>query len=131
MGKEILRFTIPLNPATKKNSMQILYNQKTKRPFVSQSKKYKEYERDCGIFIKGKGLLIDYPVTVTTLFYRVTKHTVDITNLMSATHDILVKYGVLKDDSYKIVKSVDGSRVDFDKDNPRTEIIISEWSDGK
>ena len=124
---EIVRFTIPLNPVTKKNSQQIFINSKTGRPFVAQSKKYKEYEKEVGYFIRGRGLLIDYPVTVTTIFYRVTKHTVDLSNLMAATHDVLVKYQVLADDSYKIIKSVDGSRVYFDKDNPRTEVIISKY----
>ena len=125
----ILEFTIPLNPVTKKNSQQIFYNPKTKKHFVSQSKRYKDYERDVGYFVKGKGLLIDYPVQVTTLFYRATKHKVDLTNLMAATHDVLVKYQILKDDSCGIIKSVDGSRVDFDKENPRTEIIISTYDE--
>lgn len=127
--QEILRFTIPLNPATKKNSQQIMINRKTNRPFVSQSAKYKQYEKEVAQYIPCKGLLIDYPVTVTTLFFRVTKHTVDLTNLMAATHDILVKYQILSDDSYKIIRSVDGSRVDFDKENPRTEVIITRYEE--
>lgn len=49
---------------------------------------------------------------------------VDITNLHSALHDILVKVGVLEDDNYKIVASTDGSRVFVDEGNPRTEVEI-------
>ena len=49
-----------------------------------------------------------------------------MTNLMEATHDILVHCGVLADDNSKIIVSVDGSRVEYDKNNPRTEIEITE-----
>ena len=38
--------------------------------------------------------------------------------------DILVKYGVLKDDNFKIIKSHDGSTVEIDRAKPRTEIEI-------
>ena len=37
---------------------------------------------------------------------------------------MLVKYGVLKDDNSEIITSHDGSRVLYDKDNPRTEVTI-------
>ena len=38
--------------------------------------------------------------------------------------DILVKEGVLKDDDTKTIRSRDGSRVLYDKENPRSEIYI-------
>ncbi len=53
----------------------------------------------------------------------------DITNLHSALHDILVASGVLKDDSSlspRIVVGTDGSRVLVDRENPRTEVEITE-----
>lgn len=53
-----------------------------------------------------------------------TKRRVDLSNLIEAVDDILVKAGVLEDDNYKIVQSHDGSRVLHDKENPRTEITI-------
>ena len=129
MNDIILQFTIPINPVTKKNSLQILYNKRTNQPFISQSKAYKQYEEDVGIFIKGRGMMIDYPVIVKAIYYRKTRHVVDLANLNSALHDILVKYGVLLDDNYKILVSSDGSRVKFDKDNPRTEVTISRYDE--
>lgn len=120
----MLRFTILLPPITKKNSQRILINQGTKKPFIAQSEKYKQYEKECGCFIKGKGRKIDEPVTVKCVYYMPTKRRVDLTNLLEATHDILVKYEVLADDNSNIIYSVDGSRVLVDKDNPRTEIDI-------
>lgn len=50
----------------------------------------------------------------------------DLVNLLEATCDILVHYRVLEDDNSKIVVSHDGSRVLYDKENPRVEIWITE-----
>ena len=47
----------------------------------------------------------------------------DFVNLLSASHDILEKAGVI--DNYKNIVSVDGSKiVGFSKKNPRSEITI-------
>ena len=120
----MLQFTIPLKPITKKNSSQIITNKATGRPQVIPSKAYLQYEKDVAPFIRGKGLNISEPVTVTCLYYMPTRRKVDLTNLLEATHDILVKYGVLADDNSSIIYSVDGSRVLYDKEHPRTEVQI-------
>lgn len=119
-----ISITIPLKPITKKNSQQILVNRSTGRPFIAPSKQYKQYEKDAGYFIKPKGLKIDYPVNVKCLYYMPTHRKVDLLNLLEATCDILVHYGVIEDDNSNIVIGHDGSRVLYDKENPRTEIII-------
>ena len=60
-----------------------------------------------------------------------TRRKCDITNLLQATCDILVKYGALDDDNYTIVASTDGTRVFYDKENPKTIIEITKIeSDG-
>ena len=120
----MLKFTIPLPPITKKNSQQIIVNKSTGRPMVIPSKQYREYEKECGWFVQGKGMNINEPVNVKCVYYMPTRRRVDLTNLMEATHDILVKYEVLEDDNSKVIRSVDGSRVLYDKENPRTEITI-------
>ena len=120
----MLKFTIPLPPVTKKNSQQIIVNKSTGRPMVIPSKQYREYEKECGWFVQGKGMNINEPVNVKCVYYMPTRRRVDLTNLMEATHDILVKYEVLEDDNSKVIRSVDGSRVLYDKENPRTEITI-------
>ena len=113
------------NPATKKNSMQIFKNSRTGQPFLTQSKRYKDYSRDCGRQITGKyKKKIDYPINLKCVYYRKTKHRVDLTNLLAATCDILSDCGVIKDDNCKIVVSHDGSRVKYDKECPRVEIEI-------
>lgn len=67
---------------------------------------------------------IDYPVNIKALYYMPTRRKVDLVNLHSALHDSLVAANVLLDDNSQIVVSTDGSRVLYDRVNPRTEIII-------
>ena len=55
-----------------------------------------------------------------------TARRVDLTNLIEATTDILVKARVLEDDNSKIVAAHDGSRVELDREKPRVEIWIEE-----
>ena len=120
--KEEVRFTIPLNPVTKKNSQQIILV--GGRPRIIPSKKYKEYERDCIPFLTHVE-----PVTgrlnVKAVYFMRTRRRVDLINLHEALHDILVKAGILEDDNCNIIYSTDGSYVDYDKDNPRTEVTIT------
>lgn len=120
---------IPLNPYTKKNSQQIFFKNKhnsngeeKKVPFVSPSQAYKQYAKDCGIFMRPLG--IDYPVNVSAKFFMQTRRVVDLTNLNEAIHDIMQDNGVIQNDNCHIIVSTDGSRVYYDKDNPRTEIEI-------
>ena len=88
------------------------------------SAKYRAYEKACGEYI-AEHPMIDYPVNVECVYFMETKRKVDLTNLLSATDDILVRCGVLSDDNCKIVYSHDGSHVEYDKDNPRAEITIT------
>lgn len=120
---EKIKFTIYLEPRTKKNSSQIIINPRTNRPMIIPSKKYKEYEEEAGWFVKATG--IDYPVNVKCLFYMKTRRKVDLSNLISAISDVLVKYGVITDDNSSIIAGYDGSRVLYDKANARTEVTIT------
>lgn len=118
-----MQFTIPLNPVTKKNHGQIISNGRFKR--VLPSKQYRDYEELCFPYVRQyQHLHIDYPVNVKLLYYMKTKRKVDLPNLINGTLDMLVYYGVLADDNRNIVYSTDGSRVLWDKENPRTEVTI-------
>lgn len=88
------------------------------------SEQYKQYEKDAQWFIRERPR-IDYPVNVKCVFYMPTRRRVDLTNLLEAVDDVLVRSGVLADDHSGIVVSHDGSRVLYDKKNPRTEIEIT------
>ena len=118
-----MRIVIPVEPRTKKNSMRLV---KAKGRIIPiPSKEYQKFERDCAAYMPKVESPIDFAVNVECVYYMPTRRRVDLTNLMEATHDILVKYKVLADDNCKIIQSVDGSRVLYDKENPRTEIEIT------
>lgn len=121
-----LKLIIMGDPKTKKNSQQI-YRGKSGKPFITQSQTYKDYADKFIWQIPPKAKLgINCPVNIKCIYYRQTKRRVDLTNLLAATHDLLVESGVLADDNSKIIVSVDGSRVMHDKDSPRVEIEITE-----
>ena len=117
-----IKFTIPLNPVTKKNSQQIILV--AGKPRIIPSKKYKEYERDCIPFLTHVEHVTGR-LNVKAVYFMRTRRRVDLINLHEALHDILVKAGVLEDDNCKIIYSTDGSYVDYDKENPRTEVTIT------
>lgn len=122
---DVVMITIPINPITKKNSNQIITNKKTGKPFLIPSKQYKKYEKECNVFLmKYRGLKIDKPINLECHYYMQRRIKVDLVNLLESTCDVLVKYGVIEDDNSSIVVSHDGSRVHYDKNNPRTEIYI-------
>lgn len=119
-----MKITIPGRPITKKNSMRMVRNGNRILPIPS--KQFSEYQEKAGYFIPYKWYAISDPVNVKCVYYMPTHGRVDLLNLLGATCDVLVHYGVLADDHSGIVVSHDGSRVLYDKDNPRVEIEIQE-----
>lgn len=124
----MISITIPLNPVTKKNSQRIIKCGQYSR--IMPSKQYMQYEKNAGHYLMNtkvkEGLRepIKEPCEVTAIFYMQTRRRVDLTNLLEAVDDVLVKYGFLEDDNSKVIVSHDGSRVMYDKENPRTEVTI-------
>ena len=120
----MIQIVIKGRPITKKNHSQIV-KAGNGRSYVVPSKEYKAYEESALWQIKGTAKKnIDIPCNVKCIYYMPTKHRVDLVNLLEATCDILVTAGVLADDNSKIVAAHDGSRVLYDKTNPRVEITI-------
>ena len=123
MQNNPLKIVIGLPPRTKKNSQRLILVKG--RPMIIPSKLYKDYEKACKPFIPTLAEPINYQVNVKCLYYMPTKRKVDLNNLLEATTDMLVHYKVLEDDNSNIVASHDGSRVYYDKENPRCEITIN------
>ena len=120
-----MRLTFYGRPITKKNSGRIV--RAGKYPKLLPSKAYVQYEKDCLKQLTGTHRLnLEDAYNVKCTYYMPTRHKVDLTNLLNATMDILVAGEVLKDDNCKIVVGHDGSRVFYDKENPRVEIEIEE-----
>ena len=135
--REVVRYTIKICPVSKKNHQQLVgigkqcpVCKKKERMLPIQSKQYLQYEKDCAWFLNPKPTKpIDFPVNICCTFYMKTKRRVDGLNLLAAIDDILVKHGIINDDNRDTVCSHDGSRVLYDKNAPRTEIVITTVDD--
>lgn len=132
----MIEFTLPIRPATKKNSGQIVM--RGKYPVLLPSKQYLAFEKACLPYlkhVKANVGVINYPVNIQCIFFTETKRKIDLTNLLNAIDDAMVKSGLIVDDNRDIIAAHDGSRVFHDKHNPRIEVKITEikdytqWSD--
>ena len=120
-----MKILIPVEPRTKKNSMRLV--RLGRRIVPIPSKQYKDFEEKCSQWLQPySDMEIDKAVNVCCLFYMKTRRKVDLTNLLEAADDVLVRYHVLADDNMNIVAGHDGSRVLYDKNNPRIEIEITD-----
>ena len=104
-------------------------NPRTNKPIIIQSKYYRQFERDCGYFLKRYAKHIDYPINLKVTFYVPDRRKRDLTNLENAIADIMIKYGVIEDDNYNIVAGWDGSRIIFENGREETIIEIEEAKD--
>lgn len=96
---------------------------------IIPSRQYKAFESEAIWYVPKEQ--IDYSVNVKALFFMKTRRRVDLVNLLEALDDVLVAGGTLTDDNCSIIKSHDGSRVLYDKENPRIEVEIERTEDGR
>lgn len=132
-------FIIPLPPVTKKNHNNLVdygaqcplckRRQYSKVLPSTQFATYKEDIEPYMVLLKSKVGYIDYPVNLKCIFYCNVKRKSDLVGYIQSIQDIMTDYGVISDDNRDVVASIDGSRVLYDKDNPRTEITITKLSD--
>ena len=121
----MLTYTLLGTPRTKKNSQRI-FRLPGGGARIAPSAAYVQYEKDCLWQIRSPPRPLAGPVNVKCLYFMPTRRRVDLTNLLEATDDILVKAGVLSDDCAAVVAAHDGSRVLLDRKRPRVEITITE-----
>lgn len=127
-----LKLVIQGAPVTKKNNGRIVCAKGVYH--ILPSKAYMEYMEKAVEQLrpqyKDKGYRpIDIPVNVKAVYYVGTRRKVDISNLTNALHDILQDAEVIKDDCRDVIACTDGSRVYWDRDNPRTEITITPYTE--
>lgn len=123
-----MHIMIPLAPVSKKNSQRLLKYGGRLMPVPSAA--YSRYETAAGYHLRPRpDKPLTGPLEVRCLYYMPTRRRVDLVNLLEATCDVLVRYGIIEDDHCGIVASHDGSRVLYDKAHPRTEIYISRLED--
>ena len=128
MGDPMLTYTLLGTPRTKKNSQRV-FRLPSGGTRIAPSAAYVQYEWDCLRQLPPPSRPLAGPVNVRCLYYMPTRRRVDLTNLLEATDDILVKAGVLADDCAAVVAGHDGSRVLLDRKRPRVEITITEMKE--
>lgn len=119
-----MTLTILGEPRTKKNSQRLIRAGLRTIPIYSEA--YEQYRADFLRQVIGRKHMIESPVNIKCVYYMRTHRKVDLVNLIEATNDLLVDAMVLQDDNSNIVVGHDGSRVKYDKMNPRVEITITE-----
>ena len=143
-----IEFILPVNPRPKKNNPRILWKKSDKpfqirigkfliatlgyRPLIIPSERNEEFEKAVKPMfeqVKRETGIINFPINIKAIFYRETQHKIDLTNLNEALHDAMVNSGLLLDDNRDLIAGTDGSRVFYDKFNPRIEITITEMED--
>lgn len=117
------RVTIFGRPIAKKNNARIV--RFGGRSCVIPSKAYCAYEKEALKQLKTFPTVFPDEYLHVVCEYWLPDHRwfPDLLNLMSASHDILEKSGIITNDKY--IVSVDGSRImGFSKNNPRVDIYL-------
>ena len=133
----LAKYVIPLDPRSKKNAHRISgcgkrcpVCGKYERQFIRNGSTTTEYTFKAVKYLMPRPAEpINRPVHLVYKLYTQTWHRKDDLNLYEALDDILVTAKVLADDDRKTIRSRDGSRVLYDKDNPRAEIYIYSYSE--
>lgn len=118
----VYEFTLQGETPAKKNSRLTLPNGKT-----IPGKRFRQWRE--AVFpqvlaqLKGTRPLLDEPCEVALLFYHGDFRRRDCDNGASSVLDLLVDAGVLSDDNWKIVRSLNVTN-EYDKGSPRCEIKV-------
>lgn len=133
----LANYVIPLDTRTKKNHMTISGSGarcpvcgKRAKQFVRQGRANTEYSAKAAKYLFPKPQKpLSCPLHIVYTVYTGTMRLVDDLNLYASLDDILVKEGILSDDNRKIIRCRDGSRVLYDKERPRAEILIYDYKE--
>jgi hypothetical protein len=135
----LAQYVIFLDPRTKKNHMSIVGTGpkcpkcgKRKKQFVRQGRAHDKFAFDAARFLTPRPKEpISTEIHLVYKLYMQTKRKVDDLNLYASLDDILVHEGILADDNIRYIRNRDGSRVFYDKENPRAEIYIYRHEEGE
>lgn len=131
------KYVIPLDPRTKKNHQTIAGTGpkckvcgKRAKQFIRQGAQNTEYAFKAAQYLFPKPEKpLEGTVHIVYRLYMQTRRRVDDLNLYASLDDILVHEGILKDDNINVIRDRDGSRVLYDKENPRAEIYIFDYKE--
>lgn len=122
-----MKIVIKGNIPAQKNNKQIYVNRATGKPFVASNSNVTEWKKDALWQLKQYDLVVtEYPVSMTIVFYVKDNRRKDMDNMLTSIQDVLVKAGIIEDDSWQFVRPITIDCAGIDKDNPRAEIWIDD-----
>lgn len=130
-------YVIALDPRTKKNHQTIAGTGpacyvcgKRAKQFIRQGHANTKYAAAAAKYLHPRPKEpIGGTVHLVYRLYMQTRRKVDDLNLYAALDDILVHEKILADDNINVIRCRDGSRVFYDKENPRAEIYIYKYEE--
>lgn len=124
-----MKLVVMGNVKAKKNNKTMALNRKTGKMFPMTDKATTEYMKDAVRQLKEQfeGYRVaEYPISVQMVFYYPTKHRKDIDNSASTILDCMKTAGIIEDDDCQHVNELYCFFADYDKDNPRVEILLED-----
>lgn len=121
-----LSFVIKGQLAIKKNSQKVVT--RGGKTFKIDTPAYTKWRNSAYYQIAqqlGRPDPIFEPVNVRLHIYTDNKRKFDLSNALEGPADVMVSAGILSDDNYTIIAGWDGSRVFYDKSDPRVEVAIT------
>lgn len=121
----IIKGSVP----SKKNSKRIVTNKSTGKPFMISSAKHENWHKDALPEMKkqfAEYRVTEYPIGITMTFYWPDRRRHDLDNGMATILDALKDAGVIEDDNFNFIDTVQACYGGLDKENPRVEIYIDE-----
>lgn len=117
------KITIYGQVPAQKNSKQIAYNPRTRKPFIMTNSRVKEWQMSASVDLL-KASFVAGPVEINMKFWNIDARKRDVDNMIISILDLLKNNGVIEDDNCFIVRKVSGEFAGVDKANPRAEICV-------
>lgn len=117
------------NVPSKKNSKRIVTNRSTGKPFIISSKIHESWHTTAIPEMKKRWegyQITEYPIGITMTFFWKDLRRHDLDNGVATILDALKDAGVIEDDYYKFVDTIQAQYGGLDRDNPRCEIYLDE-----
>lgn len=118
-------YVIPGQPRVKKNGQKVAVRKG--KPVKYNTQAYKDWHATAAKYLMGQprpAEPISTPLLLVCKFFMQTKGRVDLSALYEGIQDLLVEMHILADDWMHVVVGHDGSRVYYDKNNPRIEVEL-------
>lgn len=120
-----MTFVIDGCPRTKKNSLRVLKNRRTGKPFVAQSSGHNAWAEKATWQVRAQlrgAAPLAMAVNMKAIVYRA-RAVGDLLNYLAAVSDVLEKARAIVND--RLIVRLDGCAMCVDRERPRVEVTLS------